>query len=219
MSGVAIYMEGGGRGKESRAKLRQGMDEFLHRLKAAARAKKWRWDLVCCGPRDDALRGFQNAVARGDDTVTVLLVDAEGPVTKPVREHLRDRDGWDLDFAEDYAVHLMAQTMETWIAADSEALAEYYGQGFNKNALSDRTNLEEEPKANVENRLNRATERSRKGRYHKIRHASHLLQRIDAEHVQARCPHCRRLFNVVGRMIDAAKREPRTRPTTPGGLR
>ena len=204
MSGVAIYMEGGGKGKESQSALRQGMDGFLRRLKDAARAKQWRWKLVCCGPRGDALRGFQNAVVQGDDTVTVLLVDAEGPVTKPVREHLRDRDGWNLGFAEDDAVHLMVQTMETWIVADSAALAGYYGQGFNKNALSDRENLEEEPKANVENRLNRATERSRKGRYHKIEHARHLLQRIDAERVQARCPHCRRLFDVLGRMIDAA---------------
>ena len=98
----------------------------------------------------------------------------------------------------------MAQTMETWIVSDSEALAGYYGQGFNENALSKRANLEEEPKADVERTLNRATERSGKGRYHKIRHASHLLRRTDAERVRKRCPHCRRLFDVVGRMMDAA---------------
>ena len=204
MNGVTIYMEGGGRGKESRSALRVGMDEFLRRLKAAARAKGWRWKLVCCGPRGDALRGFQNAVTQGGGTVSVLLVDAEGPVTKPVREHLHDRDGWDLGFAEDDAVHLMAQTMETWIVADSAALARYYGQGFNENALSKRTNLEEERKANVERALNRATEGSRKGCYHKIRHASDLLQRIDVERAQDRCPHCGRLFDVVGRMLTAA---------------
>ena len=204
MNGVTIYMEGGGRGKESRSALRVGMDEFLCRLKAAARAKGWRWKLVCCGPRGDALRGFQYAVTQGGDTVSVLLVDAEGPVTKPVRGHLHDRDGWDLGFAEDDAVHLMAQTMETWIVADSAALARYYGQGFNENALSNRKNLEEEPKANVERALNQATERSGKGRYHKIRHASDLLQRIDVERAQDRCPHCRRLFDVVGRMLAAA---------------
>ena len=203
MSGVAIYMEGGGQGKESRSALRRGMDGFLRRLKAAAQAKEWHWKLVCCGPRGDALRGFRSAVTRRDDTVTVLLVDAEGPVTKPVREHLRERDGWVLGFAEDDAVHLMAQTMETWIVADSAALAGYYGQGF-KNVLSKRTNLEEEPKAAVERTLNRATEHSGKGRYHKIRHASDLLRRIDAERVRKRCPHCRRLFDVVGRMMDAA---------------
>ena len=204
MSGVAIYMEGGGQGTGGRSALRKGMDGFLRRLKAAARAKAWQWKLVCCGPRSEALRGFRSAVARGDDTVAVLLVDAEERVTKPAREHLRARDGWELGFAADDAVHLMAQTMETWIVSDSEALAGYYGQGFNENALSNRTNLEEEPKADVERALNRATERSQKGRYHKIRHASHLLQRVDADRVRKRCPHCRRLFDVVGRMMDAA---------------
>lgn len=205
MSGVAIYLEGGGEGKNSRAALRRGMDGFLRRLKDATRAKGWRWRLVCCGPRDDALRGFRQAVNRGDDAVTVLLVDAEGPVQRPCREHLRRRDGWNMAFAEDDAVHLMVQVMETWIVADSAALAAYYGRGFSENALPNRANLEAEPKAAVERALNRATERPRKGRYHKIRHASELLQRIDAERVQERCPHCRRVFDVVGRMIDAAQ--------------
>lgn len=204
MSSVAIYMEGGGPGKNSQAALRQGMNGFLRRLKDAARAKAWRWRIVCCGPRSEALRGFRQAVTRGGDTVTVLLVDAEGPVQRPCREHLHRRDGWDMAFAEDDAVHLMVQTMETWIVADSAALAAYYGRGFGENALPNRANLETEPKAAIERALNRATERSKKGRYHKIRHASELLQRIDAERVQERCLHCRRLFDVVGRKIDAA---------------
>ena len=79
MSGIAIYMEGGGTGKENRAALRQGMDAFLQSLKEAARNKALRWKLVCCGPRDEAFRGFRNAVSNGDNAVSVLLVDAEGP--------------------------------------------------------------------------------------------------------------------------------------------
>lgn len=204
MSSVAIYMEGGGEGRNSQAALRRGMDGFLRRLKDAARARAWRWRIVCCGPRSEALRGFRQAVTRGDDEVTVLLVDAEEPVQRPCREHLRHRDGWDLAFAEDDAVHLMVQTMETWIVADPAGLAVYYGRSFSENALPNRANLETEPKAAIERALNRATERSKKGRYHKIRHASELLQRIDADRVQERCPHCRRLFDVVGRKIDAA---------------
>ena len=46
MSGVAIYVEGGGQGKNSQAALRRGMDGFLRRLKDAARTKGWRWRLV-----------------------------------------------------------------------------------------------------------------------------------------------------------------------------
>ena len=69
------------------------MDGFLRRLKDAARVKAWRWRIVCCGARGEALRGFRNAVLEGGNTVTVLLVDAEGPVNQPCREHLRHRDG------------------------------------------------------------------------------------------------------------------------------
>jgi hypothetical protein len=77
LSGLAIYMEGGGDGKDSKAALRQGMDAFLSTLKDAARAKSWRWKLVCCGPRNAAYDGFRNAVRNNDDTIIVLLVDAE----------------------------------------------------------------------------------------------------------------------------------------------
>ena len=85
MTGIAIYMEGGGVGKENRSALRQGMDSFLQSLKEAAREKALRWKLVCCGPRKEAFQGFRNAVRNGDDVVNVLLVDAEGPVNQPAR--------------------------------------------------------------------------------------------------------------------------------------
>ena len=80
----------------------------------------------------------------------------------------------------------------------------YYGQGFNAGALPRRPNLEEVSKADVERSLKRATAGTQKGRYHKIRHASDLLQRIDPETVKARCRHCERLFIELGRLIDAA---------------
>ena len=201
---VAIYMEGGGDGGSTKAALRQGMDAMLKQLKQAAREKAMRWKLVCCGPRQEAFIRFRDAVRNGNDTVVVLLVDAEGPVEQEPRGHLLSRDGWNLNFLNDDAVHLMVQTMETWIVADPEALGEYYGQNFNAGVLPRRPNLEEVPKADVERFLNRATAGTQKGRYHKIRHASDLLQRMDAEKVKAKCRHCQRLFIELEQMIDAA---------------
>jgi len=61
VSGVAIYMEGGGDGKGAKAALRQGMDALLRPLKEAARAKALRWKLVPCGARGEAFRGFRRA--------------------------------------------------------------------------------------------------------------------------------------------------------------
>ena len=137
----------------------------------------------------------------GDDAVNVLLVDAEGPVNQSPRRHLRDRDGWNLSFTREDTVHLMVQTMETWIVADQAALKSYYGQGFRVNRLPRATNLETVPKTTVESSLGEATKSTQKGRYHKIRHASDLLKRIDVESVKARCAHCQRLFDEIGRII------------------
>ena len=204
LSGIAIYMEGGGDGKENRATLRQGMDAFLQPLKEAARNKELPWKLVCCGPRNEAFQRFQNAVNNSADAVNVLLVDAERPVNQLPRRHLRDRDGWDLSFAPEETIHLMVQAMEAWIVADSEVLEGYYGQGFRANRLPKATNLETMPKPTIERSLGEATQDTQKGRYHKIRHASDLLKRIDAEKVKARCTHCRRVFEVLGRIVDAA---------------
>ena len=177
---------------------------LLNSLKGAARDKAIRWKTVCCGPRNEAFKRFRKAIEDGYDDAVVLLVDAETPVTGSPRDHLQTLDRWELGFAADDAVHLMVQTMETWIVADPETLREYYGQGFNAGALPRRPNLEEVSKADVERSLERATAGTQKGRYHKIRHASDLLQRIDPETVKARCNHCERLFIDVGRLIDAA---------------
>ena len=204
MSGIAIYMEGGGEGNATKAALRQGMDTFLQPLKEAARDKALGWKLVCCGSRNEAFQRFQNAVNSGDDVVNVLLVDAEGPVKNPARRHLQDRDEWDLSFTCEDTVHLMVQTMETWIVADAAALTSYYGQDFRANKLPKTTNLETVPKTTVERSLIEATERTQKGRYHKIRHASDLLKLIDVDSVKARCAHCRRLFDELGRIVNTA---------------
>ena len=204
MSGVTIYMEGGGDSGSNKAAIRQGMDALLQPLKAAARAKALHWRLVPCGGRDKAFRGFRNAVNRGDDAIILLLVDSEEPVTKAPCSHLQARDGWDIGFADEDAIHLMVQVMETWIVADPDALNRYYGQNFDRNVLPRGANLEEVTKGEVARVLDQATEHTTKGRYHKIRHASELLKRIDVEKVKVRCRHCKRLFDKLEQKINEA---------------
>ena len=103
----------------------------------------------------------------------------------------------------DDQIHLMVQTMETWIIADTGVLSAYYGQGFRENALPGRQDLEKEDKTTVADALDRATEQTQKGRYHKIRHAGDLLASIDPKKVQARCRHCKKLFAALGAAITA----------------
>ena len=203
MNSIAIFMEGGGQRKEDQAMLRAGMDVFLRELKKTARAKFWRWKLSCSGSRNAAFKDFEIAHRCGGHTLVVLLVDSEGPVSASPREHLFAIDGWDIGVSNDVAIHLMTQTMETWILADSEALANYYGQDFARNALRKSDDLERVPKEDVEQVLKQATRKTKKGAYHKnkIRHASDLLELIDPEKAQEKCRHCERLFSVLNRVM------------------
>ena len=133
------------------------------------------------GSRNDAFRAFRRATEQGDACVVMLLVDAEEPVREAPRAHLRDRDGWEMGFAEENSVHLMVQTKEAWLVADGDALAAYYGQGFRENALSATPDLESVSKREIETALETATRATTKGRYDKIRDASQLLERIRPE--------------------------------------
>lgn len=205
MKGLAIYLEGGGSGKESKAQLRRGMGEFLSDLRDLARDRSLNWKIVACGGRDQTFDRFQNSISEGDGSVSVLLVDAEDRVSTSPRQHLRQRDGWNLDFATESSVQLMVQTMETWIVADTNALAVYYGPNFASNALPrSSANLETLDRNRVEAMLRHATRRTTKREYKKIRDGSALLARIDSAAVRQRCPSCKRLFDTVKALISEA---------------
>jgi hypothetical protein len=195
---IAIYAEGGGDTAGQQAELRQGFDGLLDSIKSRARVRKIRWKLVCAGGRKQAYDAFMNALRTNPNAINVLLVDSETQVkanstdisqdaTMRV-EHLTKGDGWDLSTANPQTVHLMAQCMESWIIADADALQEFYGQRFLRNVLPLRNNLEDEPKKDVYYKLAKATRDTPKGEYGKIKHASQLLQKIDATKVAGRCP-------------------------------
>ena len=207
MRGLRLFVEGGGDRRVGARALRNGFQEFLGQVRARARERRLRWHLVMCGSRREAYERFLREAASSTDEFIVLLVDSEAEVTKAPKAHLAERAGdeWTAwDQALDDQVHLMVQTMETWLVADAEALRAYYGGRFNSNVLPKRPDLEKVPKENVGPALARATLKTQKGEYHKIRHASELLARIDPEKVQARCRHCRRLFETLTEAIEVA---------------
>lgn len=130
-------MEGGGDSKEGKARLREGMAEFFRKVVAQ---KKPGWRIVACGSRNDAHDAFRNANRTSPENFNVLLVDSEEAVAqaRSPRNHLQQRDGWDLNGVNDDSIHLMIRVMETWIVADAGAVAEYYQQHFLKKRLADR---------------------------------------------------------------------------------
>ncbi|MEE8452221.1 MAG: DUF4276 family protein, partial [Thermoguttaceae bacterium] len=112
-------------------------------------------------------------------------------------EHLKNRPGdhWDNPGVENEHCHLMVQTMEAWLIADREKFKEYYGQGFQENALPNNPNVEQIGKDTLEDALKRATRNTKKGEYHKTRHAPEILERIRLSEVATaeKAKHCKRL--------------------------
>jgi hypothetical protein len=199
---IWIYVEGGG-GKDSKDQLRQAFSRFLTDPRVAARERNTRWRVVLCGARDNAYRAFHRHLQKvhGGEPV-FLLVDADRPVSGTVREHLSGGETqWNLSFATDGQCHLMVEVMEAWFLADPSALEAFYGRDFATNQIPRRTNVEEIPKDQVYESLERATRNTRKGRYDKADHAPQILKSLDPARVRGRAPHCDRLFNALAEAL------------------
>lgn len=192
-------MEGGGDKAEGKAALRIGMGEFLNPLRDLARKHGMRWRVVACGGRDSAYKAFRHAIDSDPESLCILLVDAESEIELNAAEHLRHRDRWDIPEALAGCVHLMAQVMETWLVADPAALQRFYGQGFAERALPRGNDLEKIDKTIIIRSLEAASIRTTKGLYHKVRHASKLLESLDAGIVRRRCPCCDAFFQRIER--------------------
>jgi hypothetical protein len=97
----------------------------------------------------------------------------------------------------------MVQAMEAWFFADIDAVADFYGQHFNRNAMGNTTDIESIPRNDLIKRLEQATsdKRLRKGKYHKGNHSGFILRRIDPQKAQDRSRHCKRIFVEIPKAI------------------
>ena len=195
---VKVYVEGGGDGRELRARCRKGFSSFFEKAGLVGRMPQ----VIACGGRQSAYEKFRAGLAAGKKQgFIVLLVDSEGPVAEGSGPwfHLRNRDGWHKpDDATDDSAHLMVQCMEAWFLADKDRLEVFFGQDFNRNALPGNQNIEEVAKPDVLNGLKNATRQSQsKGEYGKGRHSFELLSQIDPANVLVASPHARRLVDTL----------------------
>ena len=197
MSRTTVYVEGGGSGRELRAKCRKGFLAFFGKSDLAGRLPK----VVASGPRGSAFDKFRVARRRANsDELPMLLVDSEGPVPerRGTWSHLKTCDNWDKPRgASDDDAHLMVQCMEAWFLADKEALASYFGSGYSANAIPANPNIEEVPKRDIENGLRNATRNCSKGSYDKGRDSFAILGDLDPQKVEDSSPHAARLLEAL----------------------
>jgi uncharacterized protein DUF4276 len=199
---IRIYIEGGGDLKNQKTMLRQGFSIFFKPLIDNARNRKIRWNITMCGKRDAARRDFHNACNSHPDAFNLLLVDSEGPVDSAPKHHLNKRDGWSLELSEEH-YHLMVQTMESWLIADIDALKQFYGKDFQESSIPPNNNVEQIPKNQLTKSLEKASQKTQKGKYHKIRHATKILQLLNEKTVQSKAPHYQRFFETVSSQINS----------------
>lgn len=160
-SGGIVIVEGGGNDNASlQAECRRSFSKFFASAGFSGRLPR----IVVGGGRSTAFRKFCTAIMNQENRDLVfLLVDAEEQVNGEDQpwEHVKTRrgDGWDCpEGATDNSLHLMVQCMESWFLADRNMLREYFGQGFNENALpTPSTPIESIRKDDLFRRLENAT--------------------------------------------------------------
>lgn len=205
---VKVYVEGGGKSTALKGQCRKGFVSLLTKAGFDDRL-----DFVACGPRGDAFNMFKKAVENPKpDEYPILLVDSEDivadadlPDANPsgAWTHLGRRDGWDRpQGAQDDQAQLMVTTMETWLLADKRKFVAYF-PGINRNALPADSDLESRSKEDVEDALEKATQPSSKGRYHKGNDSFYLLSEVDPAELRRRLPHFRRFADALESRLPA----------------
>jgi len=202
---VKIYIEGGGDSKSQHVQCREGFRKLFENAGFAGRMP---WT-VAGGGRGSTFDAFKTAAAIGSpDTVPMLLVDSEDPVTAPTAwGHLQARDGWECpaNITDDQA-QLMVTCMETWIMADRVAMNRAFGPPLQTSALLPVTALEAWPRDAVQDALEHATrDCGRDKAYSKGRRSFQVLASLNPETLRQRLPHFRRLIETLDRLLGSVR--------------
>jgi hypothetical protein len=214
---IKLFIEGGGNDNASlKSNCRRAFSSFLKKAGLGDRMLR----IVASGSRNRAYRDYKMAVEHGERAF--LLIDSEAPVICPQQGeqgyvkadintwkpwyHLEKRtndrgqevDNWiKPSNGDDTDCHFMVQMMETWFLADIETLKDYYGKGFNENAMPKQKDIESISKEKVLHCLEVAANKSKKETYDKGRDSFAILEKIDPQQVMAASPWARRFILIL----------------------
>jgi hypothetical protein len=194
---IQVFVEGGGNSRDEQTEIRRGFATLFSKL-LGVRAKP---KVVCSGSRNQAFKEWERAIKTHPETLSLLLVDSEGPILPGVDpwDHVSKRAGdthWQKPpHIDDDCLFFMVQTMEAWFMADKQALVSFYGtKHFQVTALPDRPNVENIPKQELEKTLAHASRDTTKGAYEKS-HGFAIVGLLDPTKVRAASPHAARFFD------------------------
>ena len=204
---IRIYIEGDTKhkGKNTDITLRQGFNNFFRELIEKAKNKNIKLSLTMCGSKFETFKYFLVGVKTHQDSFVLFLLDSDAPIddNETAKTFLqRQNPLWHLQDVQENQCHLMIHLMESWFFADKDKLVEFYGQHFNRNALSRNRNVEKVAKTDVETGLANATRNTQKGEYHKTKHGAKLLELINPNLVRNAAPYCEKLFVAVFKALE-----------------
>jgi hypothetical protein len=188
-----LYIEGGARGPDSKylqIRCREGFRTLLEKCGFDGPIPA----LKACGGRDFTFRDFliaHESKTTGD--YVAMLIDSEEPMADITEawNHLQNVETvnkWKKPKgATDDQVLFMTTCMETWIAADRDALQGHYGSKLQVSALPPLVALEARGRHDVQDRLEHAT-RSCKNAYTKGKRSFEVLAKLTPEVLEEHLP-------------------------------
>lgn len=186
VASIRIYFEGDDR-------LRMGFHRFL-----GLDAKRGKCRVFLVAAKGDPIGEYRIAQRKHPESINMLLLDSEQPLDGT---GLRQQQvsGLPVD-----RIFWMVELMESWFLADRGALKRYYHDPqFQEARLPGHPDIEKIPKRDVEDGLKEATKNTRKGRYHKTKHAPGILETISPDAVAGRSSQCHRLLDVLSELPGA----------------
>jgi Domain of unknown function (DUF4276) len=202
VEGIRIYVEGDAKrkGKYSQTSLRQGFHEFFKDLREQAKAKRVRFDIILGGNKSETFKDFQRGIKSHQGSFVSFLIDSDNEIgeNETAKSFLEKQNkSWSWKNVTEDQCHLMVQIMESWFVADVETLKSFYGNNFSANAIPKHDDLEKVAKVDIEKSLKKATEKTAKAEYNKIKHGAELLAKMDIHKVRAKSKHCELLFSTL----------------------